>query len=49
MRSTSRIVNGRSTSASIIENTAALAPRPNPSVITTMALMAGRFRMLRQA
>ena len=49
MRSTSGIVNGRSTSASIIENTAALAPSPSPRVMTTMALIAGRFRMLRQA
>ena len=44
MRSTSRIVNGRSTSASIIEKTAALAPRPRPSVTTTMALIAGRLQ-----
>ena len=49
MRSASGIVNGRSTSASIISNTAAFAPSPRASVTTTIALIAGRFRMLRQA
>ncbi len=48
-RSESRIVNGLSTSASIIEKTAAFAPSPRPSVRMMIALIIGRFTMLRNA
>ena len=49
MRSTSRIVNGRSTRASTIENTEAFAPRPRASVTMMMALVEGRLTIARNA